>query len=52
MKKQCKLSVTKNHKTIKNIYFDGVPLKGNVASKVISRFGAKSEKSILGKSSD
>ena len=32
MKKQYKLSITKNHKIKKNYIFDGVPLKGYVAS--------------------
>ena len=33
MKKQCKSSIIKNHKTTKkNFFFDGVPLKGHVAS--------------------
>ena len=32
MKKQYKSSITKNHEIEKNIIFDGVPLKGYVAS--------------------
>ena len=32
MKKQYKSSITKNHKIKNNIIFDGVPLKGYVAS--------------------
>ena len=32
MKKQYKSSRIKNHKITKNIFFDGVPLKGYVAS--------------------
>ena len=32
MKKQYKSSITKNHKTYKNIIFDGAPSKGYVAS--------------------
>ena len=32
MKKQYKSSLTKNHENIKKILFDGVPLKGYVAS--------------------
>ena len=32
MKKRYKSSITKNHKIKKNIFFDGVPLKGYVAS--------------------
>ena len=39
MKKQYRLSVTKNHKiSKKEIFFDGVPLTGYVASSVIFRF--------------
>ena len=32
MKQQCRTSITKNHKINIYIYFDGVPLKGCVAS--------------------
>ena len=32
MKKQYKTSIIKNHKITKRIFFDGVPLKGYVAS--------------------
>ena len=32
MKKQYKSSITRNHKIKKKIFFDGVPLKGYVAS--------------------
>ena len=32
MKKQYKSSITENHKNKKNNFFDGVPLKGYVAS--------------------
>ena len=32
MKKQYKSSITKNHKIKKKIFFDGVPLRGYVAS--------------------
>ena len=32
MKKQYKSSITKNHKIRKKYFFDGVPLKGYVAS--------------------
>ena len=32
MKKQCKSSIIKNHKITQKIFFDGVPLKGCVAS--------------------
>ena len=43
----------KNHTNKKkNFFFHGVPLKGYVASKVISRFGGRNKKSIVGKSSD
>ena len=34
-KKNYKSSITKNHKIENNIFFDGVPLKGYVASQVI-----------------
>ena len=40
MKKQCKSSIIKNHKITEKGFFDGVPLKGYVASKVIFRFYA------------
>ena len=40
MIKQYKSSRIKNHKITKKFFFDGVPLKGYVASKVIFRFGA------------
>ena len=45
MKKQYKSSITKNHK-FKEIYifFDGVPLKGYIASSVIFRFCARNIK--------
>ena len=32
MKKQYKSSIIKNHKITKKIFFDGVPLKGYIAS--------------------
>ena len=32
MKKQYKLSITKNHEIKKYTFFDGVPLKGYIAS--------------------
>ena len=35
MKKQYKSSIIKNHKIAKKKNFDGVPLKGYVASKII-----------------
>ena len=61
MKKLYKSSRIKNHKITKKkkSFFDGVPLKSYVASRVIFRFGARNEKkkkkkkkSILGISSD
>ena len=42
-KKQYKLRI-KNHKITKKHFFDGVSLKGYVASQVIFRFGARSKK--------
>ena len=36
----------------KKLFFDGVPLKGYVASYVIFRFGARNNKSIVGISND
>ena len=46
MKKQYKSSRIKNHEIThkKKIFFDGVPLKGYVASQVIFRFGARNKK--------
>ena len=35
MKKQYKSSIIKNHKITKKKVFDGIPLKGYIASKVI-----------------
>ena len=32
MRKKYKSSIIKNHKTIEKIFFDGIPLKGYVAS--------------------
>ena len=53
MKKQHKPSITKIHEIKKKVSFDGVPLKGYVASFVIFRFCARNkEKSIVGKSRD
>ena len=43
-KKQYNSSITKNHKITKNKIFDGVPLKGYVASYVIFRSGARNKK--------
>ena len=34
MKKQCKSSRIKNHKITRENFFDGVPLKGYIASKL------------------
>ena len=48
MKKQYKSSRNKNHKiTQKNFFFDGVPLKGYVASQDIFRFGPRNKKKVL-----
>ena len=53
MKKQYKSSWIKNHEITKKKNFDGVPLKGYVASYVIFRFGARNiKKNIVGISSD
>ena len=53
MKKQCKSSIIKNHKITPKKNFDGVPLKGYVASEVIFRFCARNKKtSIVGISSE
>ena len=50
-KKKIKSSIIRNHKiTNKKNYY--VPLKGYVASEVISRFRSKNEKCIVGISSD
>ena len=38
MKRQYKSSMINNHKITKNIFFDGVPLKGYVASLSVFRF--------------
>ena len=35
MNKQYKLSLIKNHKITKKNFFDGIPLKGNIASYLI-----------------
>ena len=44
MKKQYRSSVTKNHKIKKKkIFFDGVPLKGYIASKLFFRFFARNQ---------
>ena len=51
MKKEYKSSNIKNHKITIKKNFDGVSLKGYVASWVIFRFCAKN-KSIVGISSD
>ena len=47
VKKQYKSSITKNHKIKKKYIFDGVPLKGYVASYVIYRFCTRNEKKAL-----
>ena len=53
MKKQHKSSIIKNHKIKNKNVFDGVPLKGYVASSVILRFHARyKKKSIVGIFSD
>ena len=54
MKKQYKSSRIKNDKiTKKKCFFDGLPLKGYVASSFFFRFGARNiKKSIVGISSD
>ena len=44
MKKQYKSSIIKNYKITNKKNFDGVPLKGYVASEVIFRFCSKSKK--------
>ena len=55
MKNQYISSRIKNHKITKKkkFFFDGVPLKGYIASKVIFRFGTRNKRKIvLGISSD
>ena len=54
MEKQYKLSIIKNHKIRKKIFFffDVVPLKGYIASYVIFRFCDRNPTSIVEKSSD
>ena len=47
MKKQYKSSIIKNHSVTEKIFFDGIPLEGYVASKVIFRFRAKNQKKAL-----
>ena len=47
MKKQYKSRI-KNHKITQKNVFDGIPLKGYVASKVIFRFGARNRKKHCG----
>ena len=44
VKKQYKLSITKNHRIRKKNIFDGFPLKGYVASSDIFRFRARNKK--------
>ena len=52
MKKQYKSSRTKNHKNYKKIFFDAVPLKGYLASKLFLDLAPEMKKSIVGISSD
>ena len=52
MKKQNKSSIIKNHEITNEKSFDGVPLKGYVASYVIFRFRARNKKGIARISSD
>ena len=52
MIKQFKSSIIKNHKITNKKFFDGVPLKDYVASEVIFRVRTKTEKCIMGISSD
>ena len=52
MKKQYKSSITKNHIIQKIHIFDGIPLKGYVASKLFLDFAPQIKKCIVGKSSD
>ena len=47
MKKQYSSSITKNHKIKQKYFFDGVPLKGYVASEVNFRFCARNKKRAL-----
>ena len=43
MKKQYKSSITQNHKIKIEYFFDGVPLKGYVASSAIFLFSARNK---------
>ena len=53
MKKHYKSSIIKNHKITKTkFFFDGVPLKGYVASGVIFDLAPEIKKRIVGISSD
>ena len=52
MKKQFKSSIIKNHKITKRKFFDGVPLKGYVASNLFLDLASEIKKSIVGISSD
>ena len=45
--KHCKSSITKNHKIKRKYSFDGVPLKGFVASLVIFRFCTRNKTKAL-----
>ena len=44
MKKKYKSSIIKNHKITNKKKFDGVPLKGYLASEVIFRFCTRNKK--------
>ena len=44
MKIQYKSCIIKNHKITKRKIFDGIPLKGYVASEVIFRFSTGNQK--------
>ena len=44
MKKEYKSSIIKNHKITNKKFYDGVSLKGYIASQVIFRFRTKNKK--------
>ena len=46
MKKQYKSSITKNHRTNKNIVFGGVLLQGYIASKLFLDFAPEKKKCV------
>ena len=48
MENQYKSLRIKNRKIIQKIVFDGVPLKGYIASKVIFRFRTRNKKKYCG----